>query len=174
MTGTVSIKMDFTRPGKKIRFPWLSWIIRKFQGTPYSHVLLRWHSPTLGVEVRYEAAGNRLRFMGPIASRDRYEVVKTYAFRITKEEYKRLVTFCQIYAGIDYGKSQLVGIGLAHWFRLKKNPLSQGRKSQVCSEVAGWFLRDICGYDLKGMDLDLAGPKEIDEYLQTTGVSIVK
>jgi hypothetical protein len=37
---------------------------------------------------------------------------------------------------------------------------------QVCSELVGYFVESVLGYDIP-MDLDLAGPREIDEFLST-------
>ena len=53
---------------------------------------------------------------------------------------------------------------LVHVFGLGKNPLSEGRKSQVCSEIVGVFLQEILGFG-KHINLDTAGPKDIKEVL---------
>ena len=53
-------------------------------------------------------------------------------------------------------------MGIAQRFNLKKNPFSDGVKTQVCSEIVGRFLQDVLGWG-KDLDLDLVGPKEIRE-----------
>ena len=63
-------------------------------------------------------------------------------------------------AGVSYGFKQLVGIALVKLFRLKTNPLSEGRKSQVCSEIVGRFLRMHSNVADK-LNLDIASPRDI-------------
>lgn len=157
------IYVEFTTP-KCTKFKVFSWIIRKFQGTPYSHVLLRWDN-SVGVNVVYEASGSMLKFLGPAATKNRYTVHKSYKIKIEREAYRRLIKLCMENAGIDYGVKQILGIALVHIFRLKKNPFSDGRKSQVCSEIVGRFLEEVVGWET-GLDLDVIGPKEIDDYLK--------
>ena len=161
MTKTVYI--EFTRPSKH-SFPILSWIIRKVQGTPYSHVRLRWIN-SAGVEIVYEASGNEVKFVGTIAQKTKsVHVVKSYRIELDTKQYINLIGLCMRYAGVRYGLMQLIGIGLVNMLGLSKNPYADGGKSQICSELVGIFLRDVMGLDLE-IDLDIAGPKEIEEEL---------
>ena len=158
------IRIQFTRPLKA--FPVFSWVIRWFQKTEYSHVRLCWLGAAGSVPVIYEASGSNIKFIGPVAaSENKVEVIREYVFRIEKEDYKRLVILCMTYASVEYGKIQILGMALAYMFDLKKNPFSVGRKSQVCSEVVGVFLSEILGWKLD-IDLDIAGPKEIQETIE--------
>jgi len=160
MTGRRLIQIQFTRP---TGFKPLSWTIRKVQRTDYSHVRLAWDGISGTVPVIYEASGSNLKFIGPIAAaQHKVKVINSFKFNLPEDQYRALVKLCMTYANVDYGKKQLIGIGLVKAFRLKKNPFADGRKSQVCSEVIGMFLTDILGHDL-GLDLDIAGPKEIME-----------
>lgn len=157
-----NITIQFTTPANK-KLPWFSWLIRKFQGTPYSHVLLSWHSTT-GVDIVYEASGHSVRFLGPIATEGRYTVHKSYTLTVTPEQYRELIRICMTYAGVDYGILQILGIAIAHWVGMDKNPLSRGDKSQVCSELVGRVLEEALGLHT-GLNLDIIGPKELDEWL---------
>ena len=140
-------------------------MVRTVDQTPYSHVRLRWTN-SVGVDIVYEASGTTVKFLGPLAQ-ERLPVVIThsYTFDISKEKYRELVKLCMENAGVSYGFKQILGIGLVKLFNLKKNPLSEGRKSQVCSEVVGRFLQEILniGHEL---DLDVASPKDIQEALK--------
>lgn len=148
----------------KRRFAPLSWAIRLMEGTPYSHVYLQWHSIGADSNVVYEAAGSYLRFLALPIFKEKNKTVKEFEFQITKEQYKRLLKFCMRQAGTDYGILQLVGIAMVKLFRLNKNPLSRGRRSQVCSEMVGYFLEEVLKQDTR-LNLDIAGPRDIYNYL---------
>lgn len=155
------VAIEFTRP--KGGFKPLSWLIRKISRSEFSHVRLRWMGVGQTVDVIYEASGTSLKFIGPIASKYKpVTIVDSYKFNLDMDSYTMTVLLCMNYAGIEYGKKQLLGMGIARVFRLKKNPFADGKKSQVCSEVVGYFLEKILGWDT-GLDLDVAGPKEIRE-----------
>lgn len=155
--------VEFTRPKGKI-LPIYSWLIRAIEGTPYSHVRIRWES-TSGVELIYEAGGSAVRLIGEQAQ-DKHpvEVVKHYRFRITKDQYRNLIKLFR-FAGVKYSIIQALGIPVSKLLGLKKNPFAQGRKSQVCSELVGIFLKEVLQIQAD-IDLDLAGPKEIDSILR--------
>jgi hypothetical protein len=157
------IYIEFTRP--KGFFPVISWLIRLFQKTEYSHVRLCWAGFRGQVPVIYEASGAGLKFIGPIgALRKPVHVVSRFPLDLTGEQYRELVRLCMSYAGIKYGHLQILGIALVCLFGLKKNPFADGKKSQVCSEIVGYLLADILGWKT-GLDLDIAGPREIHEFL---------
>ena len=157
------VNIEFTNPKDKF-FPVFSWVIRAFQRTKYSHVRLHWKSSS-GIDIVYEASGSEVKVIGEYAAKDnKVNVVKRYKVKVTNEEYRNLIRLFR-FSSVKYGKLQVLGIGLAHIFGLKKNPFAQGRGSQVCSELVGLFLEQVKSWD-HGLDLDIAGPLEIDKALQ--------
>lgn len=157
------IFIEFTRPSCR-KFPIYSWLIRKIEGTPYSHVRIRWISGA-GVELIYEAAGSKVRLIGELAqSKYPVEVIHSFRYEVTNEDYSNLIKLFR-YAGVDYGLLQALGIVAVRLFGLSKNPFSRGRNSQVCSELAGLVIEEVLGYDLD-INLDIAGPKDIYNYLK--------
>ena len=155
-----TLAIEFTRP-KKGCFAILSQVIRAVQGTKYSHVRLRWTNTT-GRDVIYEASGSHVKFIGELAQPQApVEIMEAFELNLTIDQYRSLVDMCMRYAGLKYGKLQIVGIGLVTLFRLKKNPFADGKRSQVCSELVGRFLQEVVKIDIK-FDLDIAGPKEIN------------
>lgn len=168
MSDIVDIHIDFTRPGPARRFRFVSRIIRWIQGTPYSHVLLRWTSRGTGVECIYEAGGTSVRFMGPLAAAGQYEIVRSYKLTITRAEYRELIRVTHHYAGVDYGVKQLIGQGLVHLFRLGRNPFADGRSSFVCSEMVIHILEEVFGLHT-GLNPEIDGPREIQKYLDEIG-----
>ena len=154
--------IEFTSPDKP--FQPVSWAIRKVSKRPYSHVRVRWINTT-NRNIVYEASGSNIHFLGTEAQPD-HPVFVHRAFKVTLQEgeYRKLVDVCMQYAGVKYGYHQLVGIGVAKMFGLDDNPLSKGIKKQVCSEIVARVLSRVKGWDVDA-DLDLAGPKEIDDML---------
>jgi len=163
------VNIEFTRSTKTL--PLFGWAIQAIQRTKYSHVRLAWFGAGGQIPVIYEASGSNLKFIGPIAARyhNQPKIIKSYPFKLNPEQYRALVKLCMENAGVDYGKKQVIGIGLAYALRLKKNPFADGRRSQVCSEIVGSFLEKILGWDT-GLDLDIAGPREIQETIEKHGV----
>lgn len=157
------IIIEFTRP-KNSLFPWFSYIIRAIEGTDYSHVRLKWKNSS-GLDLVYEAAGTGINFKGPIADKDSVYVIDKFDVYVDSKGYRRLINLCVENAGLDYGVKQLLGICLVRLFKLKQNPFSDGRKSQVCSEVVGRFLEEVMGWNT-GLDLDIAGVKDIKQFLE--------
>lgn len=159
------VYIEFTTTAKKQWYSrFFSWCIRTFQKTPYSHVRLRWFSKS-GIELIYEAGGTTVRVIGGKAQPDNpVTLIKSYEVTVTPEEYRKLIRLFD-YSSVNYGFKQVIGIWLAKIFNLSKNPFANGRNSQVCSELVGLFLKEVKGWEID-MNLDLAGPKEIDEFLQ--------
>lgn len=161
----MKLTIGFSKP-KKHLFPIFSWLIRLFEGTSYSHVYVKWHSRGADTNVLYEASGSSVKFLGEKVYNDRIQPIHEYEVTISSETYKKLLKFCMENAGINYGIKQVFGIALVKIFKLKKNPFSDNKKSQICSELIGHILEDVLGRDLDlDLDLDIAGPKAIKEYL---------
>lgn len=167
------VYIEFTRP-KGHRFPIYSWLIRAVEQTPYSHVRIRWKN-SIGIELVYEASGRSVKLIGEYAQ-DKFpvETIHSYGFELTKEQYRKLIGLFR-YSSVDYGILQALGIGVAKLFRLKHNPFSQGRRSQVCSELVALFLIEVLGIDFlpEVLNLDLAGPKDLHKFISKIGITCV-
>lgn len=158
-----TIYIEFTRPKKSV-FPIFSWLIRLWQRVPYSHVRIKYVND-FGQVMIFEARGTNVRFVGSIAQEQQPVVLlKQYSVILDQDECAKLRFLCMEYAGIKYGVKQVLGIALANLRGDKKNPFSDGKYSQVCSELVGRFLEEVKGWKLS-VNLDIAGPREIDEQL---------
>lgn len=156
------VYIEFTRPSRW--FKPFSWAIKCIEGTSYSHVRLRFQKKS-GLEMVYEASGTSVKFIGPLALEDKkVDILHSYEYTITQAEFSKMIDLCVMHADLNYGYLQLLGILLVRMFNLKKNPLSQGRKSQVCSEIVGRFVQEILKIDIP-VNLDIAGPKDIKDAL---------
>ena len=159
------VHIDFTK-STSWKTAWFSWLIRAVEGTPYSHVRLRFKTRS-GLETVYEASGTSVKFIGPLALSEKpVKILDSFEYEITQEEFSKMIDLCVYTADLDYGYTQLFGILLVRLFGLKKNPLSQGRKSQVCSEIVGRFIQEILGFGYE-LDLDVSGPRDIHKTLSS-------
>lgn len=157
------VDVEFTRPKRKF-LPLFSWLVRLVERTPYSHVRITWTSSS-GEPLIYEASGASVRLIGRYASKSHeVEVLESYTFNLDATQYKRLIGLFR-FAGVRYGTLQIIGIALARWLKLSKNPLSKGSKQQVCSELVAYFLSDVLGLPMREADYDLVGPRAIKEKL---------
>jgi uncharacterized protein YycO len=154
------ITIGFSKSRKK--FPIGSWLIRLYQGTPYSHVYLKFYSESLNRTLVYEAVGSGVRFIGSKQWESHAEEVKSYTINISKESKVKLLQFCVDNAGADYAYSQNLGIIVADIFNMKKNPFTKGLQ---CSETLGEIL-SLEGYKLH-KDANLLTPLDIDIILKT-------
>ncbi len=160
-----TIVIGFSRPKKKF-LPVFSWLIRLIQGTAFSHCYVRWFSETYDEPLVYEASGTQVRFVGSQAWKNHVEVIHEFELDISDVQFKAFVKFCMSTSGMPYSSTQIFGIALVQVAKLIKvkmgNPLKNGKRGWVCSELVGYLLNDIIGvaYDY---ELDSAGPKEIYE-----------
>lgn len=156
-----TVDIEFTRPRG---FKPFSYLIRLFEGTPYSHVRVKWK--TLGgSEIIYEAAGSSVRFIGPRAVQNQSVIIcKTYRTILTRDNYRLFLNKCIELAGVEYGVLQILGILYSRIWAKKTNPLADKKKTIVCSELVFYLLQEVFKFETK-IDPDLAGPRELDKQL---------
>lgn len=154
------VTIGFSKSTKKFAIG--SWIIRWYMGTPYSHVYMRFESPSMERSLIYEAVGAGVRFIGFEKWKQHAEEVDSFNLQLSDKNYKRLMQFCIDQAGDEYGFMQNLGLVWANIFKRKKNPLTSGEN---CSEEMGEILK-LEGFDIN-KDLDLLTPKDIHDILST-------
>lgn len=157
-----NVRIQFTSP-KKI-FPIFAWSVQAFEGTRYSHVRLIWTNRA-GDEVVFEASGTSVKLLGKESFRFHpIKVHSEFSVNLSPGQWDKLISFLK-YSGISYGVWQIIGIAIARLLRLKKNPLSDGKYTMVCSEIVARFLIEVLGLDFKD-DLDTVGPKGVFTFLK--------
>jgi len=169
----ISIFIGFSKP--KNRIPVIgyifSWAIRLLEQTPYSHVYLRWYSSGAKVGVVYEASGTKVQFSSKKKVFEQFtHIVKEYEIKITRAQYKKLISFAMSNAGVSYGMKGALGIVWVYagktigkkW----KNPFADGDYTWFCNELGGAAIENVKGIDT-GIDLESVGPKGFDEWLST-------
>lgn len=156
------IFVGFSRPKK---FMPLAWLIMKIEDTEYSHVYLKFYSASMERWLIYEAGGLMVRFKGSTLFQMDNLCVDEFKIELDDAHYNKTIAWCVDNCGRPYGIFQLFGMLysyiIKHIFNEDvKNPLRDGRKSQVCSEMIGYLLKDNGIINIEE-DLDLAGPKKI-------------
>lgn len=155
------IVVGFSRP--KGGFKPFSWAIRLFEGTPYSHVYIRMHSESLGVDLIYQASGSQVNFMGVDNFTANALVLYEFELFINDDQYKRFMRWAVINSGAPYSLKQPLGILLVTLFNLKVNPFANGRFAWVCSEIVGFFFESFFGLKIDERQLETIGPRGIFE-----------
>jgi len=158
-----TVYIDFTR--SRLAFPIFSWAVQLFEWTRYSHVRIHWRSHWFDWTT-FEASGSSVKLIGVMGSRNYpVTVVHRYEVELNDVQYKRLISMLR-YAGVSYGRWQILGIALQRIFGLKRNPLGDRKYSMVCSELVAYFLLEVMGVALL-TDLDAVGPRKLKEYMDT-------
>lgn len=160
------VYIGFSTPKKWNIF---SWLIRKIEGTEFSHIYLR--LPTgrrLKQDLIYQASNTMVHFVGSKRFEEKNTILKEIEFDIETETYYQLLRFCVEEVGKPYAFLQILGIAWVLLFRCfgikKRNPFAKGKGSYVCSELVAAILIEFFGYRIM-QDLDLITPKEVYELL---------
>lgn len=154
-----NVTIGFSKPKNRF-FPFISYLIRLYLKTTYSHVYLKFYSQSIDRNLVYEAVGNGIRFVGMSLWSKYAEEVKEFHLSISDEDYKKVMQYCVDNAGLKYGPMQNLGILISGIFYLKQNPFKSGK---VCSEVIAEILINQ-GFKID-KPLDLVTPKDIYEVL---------
>ena len=146
----------------KSKFVPLSWFIRAFECSRFSHVAVIMHFESFNKLAVFEASGTKVKFVNYIDWTDNNEIVHVYLHKINKPAWLKLANFCFDNVGKNYGIKQIVGMAYARIFK-KKNPWADGKKSYVCSELVGHILKDVLGEDIDLDKLEYEGPKYLQQ-----------
>lgn len=143
------VRIGFSKPKKWKPFAWL---IMKAYGIPYDHVYVRVHSDKYNRDLIYQASKMMVNFMGLDVFLADNEVVKEFEVDMSPEAITAMMQFAIDNAGKPYGTVEAVGLGIVRVAELLgftiKNPLGDGGTTYVCSELAGFILKEFAGAQL--------------------------
>lgn len=147
-----------------------SYVIKKVENTKYSHVYLKFYSKSLDRYLVYHATGDGLYFLGFVKFSNENKIFKEYLISASEEEKTKILKWCVDNSGKEYGKLQIIGIGIVrlikHLFgKVINNPFANGDKKQVCDETVARVLQ-ILGYNFIEADIEREGPKWIDNFIE--------
>lgn len=121
---------------------------------------IRWYSASLDRNLIYQASGLQVNFVGleefSVASR----IIKEFPIQVSDQAFLKVLQFAVDNSGKPYSVKELLGYGWAIAFAKKTNPLGDGRKTFVCSELVGTILDEVLQIPV-GKDLDLITPKDV-------------
>ena len=143
-----------------------SWLIRKYLGTNYSHVFLKFKSTKFDRDLVYEAVGSGVRFVGKIEWEKHATVTDEYVIEIEEHDYIKLMQYCIDMSGQPYGILQNIGLVLAKALGLKSNPFKRGIN---CSELITNIL--IQNGRSVSFNPNLSTPKDIENLLKESLLS---
>lgn len=125
-----------------------SWVIRKFEGTEFSHVYLRFEVKKWQTSLVYHAVGGGVGYVGHQNFLKENVVIRESRILIADSERDALLKWCAERAGAKYSYFQLVRLA---WRRIcLKLGLAVPRTVQdpanfVCSELVGRTLQ-VAGF----------------------------
>lgn len=142
-------------------------MIRRFEGTEFSHVYIRYWSEGLQRHLILQSNIDNVNFTNEEHFFKHNKIIDEFAFHVDPSVKVAVLQKAIDRLHIPYGKLQLVGMGVAQlWKRWTgkwiSNPFKDGEKSQVCSELAGHVLIEA-GYWLPVDKLEVMGPKWLYE-----------
>lgn len=138
------ITIGFSTPKNK-KLPLFSWIIKAYEGTPFSHVYIRWQTK-YGSWLCYHAASTVIHFQGEHAFNEHIKPVEEFEFEISNEDFDKLMEFCIKYAGADYAIWEVLSIPL--WDAGIVTNDSNDPWSQYCAELICRALASFGSMDL--------------------------
>lgn len=144
------MKVGLSRPRG---FAPLSYLIRLFLGTSYSHTYVEID------EVIYHATGRGVVKADKNKFLKKNKVVKEYEFNVDKVE---VLLICLLYVGKKYGYLTLLGILLKEMFGIKIG--NDDNKTFICSEFVGMILEIV--FDVELGDQNYFTPKDIEEKIE--------
>lgn len=145
------VSIGFSRPKK-----WkpVAWLIMKIGGTPYSHTYVTWKDEEIDRRKVFEAVGSGIRIIGNIRFKKKAHVVAIFSYEVPDKVITWLEQYSHDQAGKPYGYKHLLGLTLMKIGRFlgfkTRNPLKDGKYSQICLESGAYVVEEGVGVDLPG------------------------
>lgn len=160
------LRIGFSKPKDKW-LPIFSWAIRLYEGTPYSHVYIRWQTKW-NTWLCYHAASVMIHFLGESSFAKHLTIVEEFEFEITDSQFDRLMSFCTKYVGEDYALFEVLMIPV--WDFLSKRgqtvpTLANSTNKQYCAELVMRALAEMDGENLT-FDADRVKLKQVYQFVK--------
>jgi len=116
-----------------------SWLIRKFQGLPFSHYALVFINET-GLMKTVDASGRTVHQESIENFKKRYEIIRTYKIENLQFGLPEFKRWLYPFEGDPYGYKQVVGLLFLSLGITKHNIFSNGIDKLICNEFVLRFL----------------------------------
>jgi len=157
-----SVTIGFSKARSKLSI--LSWIIRKVEGTEFSHVYMKLKNGKID-DLYYHASGSRVNFMGSRIFNHKNITIEEVELDVSNKKYYSMLNFAIDKVGEPYSISQLFGILIVRLFALFNKNINNpfGKRGYVCTELVG----EILNLDSKKINKELnsIGLKDIKKFL---------
>lgn len=157
-----NFRVGFSKP-RHTFFPIFSWAIRIFEGTPYSHVYLRWRTKW-GTWICYQASGTALNFMGEKAFIYGLDVIEEFDLTCDDAAWEEVMEYCTRLSGTGYGLKGAVGMAVSYLLGKDKNIFGDGEKTQYCVELIARLLGNL-GYNFN-KDAEMVRLKDLNSFIR--------
>ncbi len=156
-----NIRVCFTVRKSKLNV--LSFLIRWFEGTTFSHSNIIFTNKT-GRHLVYEASGfpGNVKFDNLKNFLFKNEIISAFELKLSDEQAQKFLDILLDNLGRPYSTMGLIGMALVRIFSLKKNPFSDGRDAFVCTELVAFVLAEFFPEHMERVNLDTVGLKELE------------
>lgn len=142
-------------------------VIRAVERTPYSHVYIKFYSDSIDRWLIYHASHTDIHFNNIETFESQNKILEEYELVANPEDRKAALQLCVDRVGVPYGSAQLIGMAYVRlmkaWFSVEvSNFLADGKKTQVCSEIAGRIIKILKG-PVDVALLEYEGPRYIHD-----------
>lgn len=118
----------------EIEADFFSKLIERVQGTGYSHALAIYWSHDFQGFVVTNAHGASVQLDSLEEFELEAKIVRLWECDLDKDQRASFISRVIALDGIGYSFNQIIGIGIAKLFKLKKSPLGNGDAGMICSE----------------------------------------
>lgn len=163
MTRTISV--GFSYHSENV----VSWMIKKYDNRPFSHVYLKVENELTGNVIVYQASGLNVNAAYYPIFLKKAVVVKEITFNVDTKHCNQTVSFMESKLGMPYSMTQLIGFVYLKLvrklgFKVKNNPFGKNQEAYVCSEIVTQVLRDVFSMKIDA-DLDSVSPSDVAQIL---------
>ena len=160
------LRIGFSKPKGKI-FPIFSWLIRIYEGTPHSHVYIRWETKW-NTWLCYHAASVMVHFLGEYSFAKHIEIIEEFEFNVSEEQFDRLMRFCTKNVGQDYALLEALMIPFVDYLEARGkifHSYASGEVKQYCAELVLRALAEMSQEKLT-FDADRVKLKQVYEFVK--------
>lgn len=152
------IIIGFSNP--KMKYPLVSWLIKWFEKTPFSHTYVRFWWNEFQMDTIYHSSAYNIHFMNAEFFEAKHQPYEEYIIQVSEPKFAEIIRYSLKNAGRPYAWVELVGAGIARIFGWKNNPFADGVKTQMCTEIVGRILEEKLGYSIPG-DINNLGLSQV-------------
>lgn len=156
------IIIGFSRSSKKNAI--FSKLIMAVEGTPYSHVYIKFYSGKLDRWIIYQASHTMVNFMGEGVFNKEETIIEEFTFDISDDVKNSMMNFCLDHAGEPYGITSVLGIGYVKLMQLFKkkvdNPIKTGFNNWFCAKIIAALLESCTNVNIEE-DIETITPKDL-------------